>query len=88
MSLRVIVPVKRLERSKARLSSVLSLNERKEFTLRMLRHVLTVLTGCAPNIVVIGVDEEVKEIANNHNAMFELDKTNSLNRALIQSINR
>jgi len=85
---RIIVPVKRLINSKARLTHFLSLGNRKNLTLTMLEHVLATVNKVTADVVVIGSDHEVKDLSAKHGALFELDKTSSLNHAITQAINR
>ncbi|MEM2942459.1 MAG: 2-phospho-L-lactate guanylyltransferase [Candidatus Bathyarchaeia archaeon] len=83
-----IIPVKRLAYSKARLSPSLGPSERRDLTLKMLRHVLDVVTDVAGGVVVTGSDREVEEASKEFGASFELDQSNSLNRAIRQAIRR
>jgi len=88
MRICAIVPVKRLSESKTRLASSLSLVERQDLTLRMLRHILGIVVKLFDEVVIVGLDEEVKKVSRDYSASFMLDKSTSLNQALNQAINR
>ncbi|MBS7622396.1 2-phospho-L-lactate guanylyltransferase [Candidatus Bathyarchaeota archaeon] len=83
-----IIPVKRLAYSKARLAPSLGPSERRGLTLKMLRHVLDVVTGAVGDVVVTGSDREVEEVSKRFGASFKLDESNSLNEAITQAIRR
>ena len=83
-----IVPVKRLLHSKARLAPSMNPGERRDLTLKMLRHVLSELTGWIGQAIVVGSDEEVRKVAESSGALFELDQASSLNSAVTQAISR
>lgn len=83
-----LVPVKRLAHSKARLAPLLNSSERKDLTLKMLRHVLDALTDWTGQVLVVGSDQEVRKLSRNSGALFELDQTSSLNSAVAQAIGR
>lgn len=88
MRLCVIIPVKRLSSSKARLASHLSSRERKDLTLKMLRSVLKAVLTMTRDVIIIGSDKEVKKTSEDHDVVFEQDRTSSLNEAVGQAIKR
>ena len=88
MNVCAIVPVKKLSRSKLRLAESLTRDERQELTLKMLRHVLKVVTKSIKEVLVIGTDEEIKKVSTELGAHFVKDKTASLNRAINQAIGK
>ena len=88
MNICAIVPVKKLSRSKLRLTESLNPNERQTLTLKMLRHVLKVVTKSIREVLVIGSDKEIKKISTEYGVKFEKDKTSSLNGAINQAIRR
>jgi len=86
--LSVIIPVKNLSSSKARLAPSLGLKERRGLTVKMIRHVLSTLNKSIGEVLVIGSDDEVRAISEEYNVLFELDKDTSLNGAIVQAIDR
>ncbi|WP_455369649.1 2-phospho-L-lactate guanylyltransferase [[Eubacterium] cellulosolvens] len=88
MNVCAIVPVKKLSLSKLRLTESLTPHERQDLTLKMLKHVLKVVTKSIKEVLVIGSDEEIKKISKEYGAKFEKDKTSSLNRAIDQAIRK
>ena len=88
MNICAIVPVKKLSRSKLRLTESLNQKERQDLTLKMLKHVLSVVTKSIKEILVIGSDEEIKKISTKYGAKFEKDKASSLNGAINQAIRK
>jgi 2-phospho-L-lactate guanylyltransferase len=84
----VIIPVKNLSSSKARLAASLSLRERKDLTVKMLRHVLSILNKSIGEVLIIGSDDEVRAVSRECNVLFELDKATSLNSAVVQAVGR
>jgi 2-phospho-L-lactate guanylyltransferase len=85
--MRVVVPVKRLERSKERLKDALSPEARRELVLRMLREVLSALkaSDSVEGVLVIGHDVEVARIAELYGASFTLERSEGLNAAVEQA---
>ena len=61
----VIIPVKRLEHSKLRLAGVLTPDQRRQLSLRMLEDILGVLAGSSPvgGVTVVSCDTDVMELA-------------------------
>lgn len=88
MNVCAIVPVKKLSRSKLRLAKSLNPNERQDLTIKMLRHVLKIVTKSINEVLVIGSDEEIKRISTEYEVTFEKDKTSSLNGAIDQAIRK
>ena len=88
MNICAIVPVKKLSRSKLRLKKSLDPTERQDLTLKMLKHVLNVVTKSINEVLVIGSDEEIKKISTEYDVIFEKDKTSSLNGAIDQAIRK
>ena len=86
MNVCAIVPVKKLSISKLRLTESLNSNERQDLTIKMLRHVLKIVTKSIKEVLVIGSDEEIKKISSEYKVTFEKDKTSSLNGAIDQAI--
>lgn len=86
MNICAIVPVKKLSSSKLRLAESLNSNERQDLTIKMLRHVLKIVTKSIKEVLVIGSDEEIKKISSEYKVTFEKDKTSSLNGAIDQAI--
>lgn len=88
MNIGAIVPVKKLSRSKLRLTKSLNPNERQDLTIKMLRHVLKIVTKSINEVLVIGSDEEIKRISTEYEVTFEKDKTSTLNGAIDQAIRK
>jgi len=78
-----VVPVKKLSKSKIRLSVVLNPQERQTFTLAMLEDVLrAVKCSVICQTVVTGSDRTVKELADNFGASYLEDRKHELNQAI------
>ncbi|MDQ3873705.1 MAG: 2-phospho-L-lactate guanylyltransferase, partial [Thermoproteota archaeon] len=81
----VIVPVKKFENGKTRLSSLLNIEERILLSSHMLDYTLQVLS-IAPSVnrvTVVSVDDLAKEIASKHGAKFlPEEKQNGVNSAV------
>jgi 2-phospho-L-lactate guanylyltransferase len=88
MNICAIVAVKKLSRSKLRLTKSLKPNERQDLTQKILRHVLKIVTKSIKEVLVIGSDEEIKKISSEYEVTFEKDKTSSLNGAIDQAIRK
>jgi 2-phospho-L-lactate guanylyltransferase len=79
--------VKKLSKSKTRLSFVLTQQEREIFSLTMLEDVLgAVKNSILAHIVVIGSDRAVQTLATNYGASYVEDVSNGLNSAIKQAI--
>ena len=89
MSVFVVVPVKRLEMAKSRLSPLLSINERKQFCLEMLKDVLTAVktAKCVHRTVVISMDETALQVAKSFDAIPFMENKLGLNQAILEVIN-
>ena len=82
-SVTVIVPMKPLAESKTRLSDHLGSHERAELSAVMLAKVLAALRDSkVSSTVVVGGDERVRAIAEDHDADWDPDKFNDLNLAV------
>ena len=83
MTLYAVVPVKKLDVSKRRLSTVLTPQERRQLTLAMLEDVLTALkTSIVNETVVIGEDSEVEIVAKKFGASYLSASKDGLNPAI------
>lgn len=86
MSTFAVVPVKTLQKSKTRLSNVLTLQERSLFTLAMLGDVLNALKASdVSRAVVVSSDSTVEEFVKNFDAAFLRETQEGLNTALNQA---
>ena len=88
MNICAIIPVKKLSKSKSRLAESLNQDERQDLTLKMLKHVLKVVTKSIKEVLVIGTDKEIKKVSTELGAHFVKDKTSSLNSAINQAISK
>ena len=87
MAVYAVVPVKHLDASKRRLSSVLTPKGRRELTLVMLEDVLAAIKSSAvKQILVVASDFEVQEVAEKFGAAFTNDNNRGLNSAVNRSI--
>jgi len=84
----IIIPVKRLDNAKSRLSSILTDDERKHFCLKMLEDVLeTVNSTKHPHeTVVISKDPTVSKIAKNFEAAYLKERKTGLNKAVSEAV--
>ena len=84
----VIIPVKRLDDAKSRLSSLLTDNERKCFCLKMLEDVLGTVksTKCPHETVVVSKDPMVSKIAKNFDAAYFKERKTGLNKTVSEAI--
>jgi len=84
----VIIPVKRLDNAKSRLSSILTDDERKHFCLKMLEDVLeTVNSTKHPHeTVVISKDPTVSKIAKNFEVAYLKERKTGLNKAVSEAV--
>ncbi|GIU71269.1 MAG: hypothetical protein KatS3mg003_1259 [Candidatus Nitrosocaldaceae archaeon] len=81
----IIIPVKKLEYTKSRLSSILNKDQRIRLSLYMLEDLLNVIDIANRNIfkpIVIGSDQAVKEIADRFDAYFIEDANEGVNEAV------
>jgi 2-phospho-L-lactate guanylyltransferase len=80
-----IIPVKKFENSKTRLSSLLNADERVQLSSLMLNDTLSVLAGVQPlqQLVVVSADTRAREIAARHGAKFlHEEKESGVNSAV------
>ncbi|HKU50589.1 MAG TPA: 2-phospho-L-lactate guanylyltransferase [Nitrososphaera sp.] len=80
-----IVPVKRLENAKTRLSTILSEDDRSRLSYMMTRETLRRLGACTQleRVIVVSSDERAKELASLHGATFlHEEKDNGVNAAV------
>jgi 2-phospho-L-lactate guanylyltransferase len=84
----VIIPVKRLDNAKSRLSSLLTNEERKQFCLKMLEDVLgTVKSTKRPHeTVVVSKDPTVSEVAKNFEAAYLKERKTGLNKTVSETV--
>jgi 2-phospho-L-lactate guanylyltransferase len=89
MTVFVIIPVKRLDDAKSRLSVLLTDDERKQFCLTMLEDILRTVKSTAGihQIVVISKAPEVSNITKNFEATYLDESKNGLNEAVSEAIN-
>jgi len=88
MAVFVIIPVKKLDDAKSRLSPLLTNDERKQFCLKMLEDVLRTVksTRSINQTVVVSNDSEVFHVAKNFEATYLKEKKAGLNEAASESI--
>jgi len=88
VSVFAIVPVKKLDEAKSRLSSILSDSERREFCLEMLEDVLTTVktTKCIRRTVVVSIDPKVLQVAKRFDAVRLAESQPDLNQAVSEAI--
>jgi len=88
MAVFVIIPVKRLDNAKSRLSSLLTDGERKQFCLKMLEEVLRTVksTKHINQTVVVSNDPEVFHVAKNFEAAYLRERKTGLNEAISEAI--
>lgn len=84
----VIIPVKRLDNAKSRLSSLLTDGERKQFCLKMLEDVLSAVksTKCAHETVVVSKDPMVSQVAKNFEVTHLKEKKRGLNKTVSEAV--
>jgi 2-phospho-L-lactate guanylyltransferase len=83
MAIYAVVPVKTLNSSKMRLSTVFTPQERQMLTLAMLKDVLIALrSSIVDKVVVVGEDTQVKEVAETLGASYRSANRATLNPAL------
>ncbi len=84
----VVVPVKRLDNAKSRLSSLLTEDERKRFCLKMLEDVLrTVKSMKRPNqTVVVSKDQMVSRVARNLKVTYLKERRTGLNETVSEAV--
>ena len=86
MKVFAIVPVKKFENGKTRLSSMLSQEDRMHLSSIMLQETLLKLAGAGPiiqRIIVVSSDDRARKIADSHDALFLYEeKDNGVNSAV------
>ncbi len=84
----VIIPVKRLDNAKSRLSSLLTDDERKCFCLKMLEDVLGTVksTKCPHETVVVSKDPMISKIAKNFDAAYLKERKAGLNKTVSEAV--
>ena len=89
MNVFAIIPVKKLDEAKTRLSSLLSKNERREFCLEMLEDVLVTVktTRCIRRTVVVSGDPAVLQVAKRFGVVPLMESQPGLNQAVSGAIN-
>jgi len=85
----VIIPVKRLDNAKSRLSSLLTDDERKQFCLKMLEDVLGTVksTKRAHETVVVSKDPLVSEITKIFDVAYLKERKRGLNKTVSEAVN-
>ena len=79
----IIVPVKKLERTKSRLADLLDIDERIKLSLYLLEDLLRVIDSAGIfETIVVGSDDEVRDIAKEFNARFVKDESKGVNEAV------
>ncbi len=87
MAVYAVVPVKHLDASKRRLSSVLTPKDRRELTLVMLEDVLVAIkASTVQEILVAGSDVDVRKVAEKFGATYANEDSRGLNTAVTRSI--
>ena len=84
----VIIPVKRLNNAKSRLSPLLTDDERKQFCLKMLEDVLKTVksTKGVDQTVVVSNDPEVSHVAKNFDVAYLRERKTGLNEAVSEAV--
>jgi len=85
----IIVPVKKLDIAKSRLAPLLSVDERKQLCLEMLKDVLTTIkaTEYIQQTVVTSKDESALQVAEDFGALSFEENKPGLNQAVSEAIN-
>jgi 2-phospho-L-lactate guanylyltransferase len=88
MTVFAIIPVKRLDNAKSRLSPLLTDDERKQFCLKMLEDILKTVksTKRINQTVVVSNDPEVFHVAKNFDATYLKERKTGLNEAVSEAI--
>lgn len=88
MHYKAIIPVKALSEAKSRLTGYLSIEQRKQLVLTMLRHVLLVLQESDIDITVVSADAEVRSYARCWGAQTFKEEQTGHNPALTAAAHR
>jgi 2-phospho-L-lactate guanylyltransferase len=88
MTVFAIIPVKRSDNAKSRLSTLLTDDERKQFCLKMLEDILKTVTSTKRinQTVVVSNDSEVFHVAKNFDAAYLKERKTGLNEAVSEAI--
>jgi 2-phospho-L-lactate guanylyltransferase len=88
MNIFAIIPVKKLDNAKSRLSPLLTNDERKQFCLKMLEDILKTVksTKRIKQTVVVSNDPEVFHVTKNFEATYLKEKEAGLNEAVFEAI--
>jgi len=88
MTVFAIIPVKRLDNAKSRLSPLLTDDERKQFCLKMLEDVLKTVksTKGIDQTVVVSNDPEVSHVAKNFDVAYIRERKTGLNEAVSEAV--
>lgn len=83
-----VIPVKKLNEAKSRLSPLLTNYERKEFCLKMLEDVLNGVKSSKhiSQIVVVSTDPTVRQTAKTFEAVFLKERKTGMNQAISEAI--
>jgi 2-phospho-L-lactate guanylyltransferase len=84
MNLLAVLPVKNLDESKSRLSTVLTREERMRFALELLRRTIRMLklSEYVKDIVLISRDRRIRSVSKAESVLFLKEKERGLNQAL------
>jgi 2-phospho-L-lactate guanylyltransferase len=88
MNIWLIIPVKSLKESKSRLANLLTEDQRKELTCKLLLQLIEVSrqVGQIQRILIVTPDPEVESLVSHHDAITLLESgTHGLNGALVES---
>lgn len=88
MAIFVVIPVKKLEEAKSRLSPLLTHEERKQFCIKMLEDVLRAVksTRCVHRTLVVSMDPAVLRVAKRFDASSLMESLPGLNQAVSEAI--
>jgi 2-phospho-L-lactate guanylyltransferase len=79
----IIIPVKRLEFAKSRLSEILSKEQRVELSIYLLEDLLSVIKACNIfDIIIIGYDQSIESMASSFNIIFIHERGEGVNNAI------
>ena len=81
-----IIPLKRLSEAKARLSSILTAEERRGLMLKLFNHTLNTCIAANVKCIVIAEDIEVEKLVVNSGQDFLLDYSGNLNKAIAKGL--
>ncbi|MEM2855693.1 MAG: 2-phospho-L-lactate guanylyltransferase [Candidatus Nitrosocaldaceae archaeon] len=78
----IVIPVKRLVRTKSRLAGIFGIDIRKRLTLYMLEDMLSIINNKTFQTIVVGYDDEVKDLSKRFDAIFIKDEDKGINEAI------